>query len=767
MAALTAKATKATTGEMTSLFATGYGIYKDFYYDLSDMEFGEVFSAGIATAVKNYKTSGSEMAASISALGATATNSNVPLEEQLAIMGQLQATMSGSEAATKYKSFLIQAAAAGDKLKLSFTDSNNMLLSTPEILDKLRGKYGETLDAVEKQQLKEAFGSDEAIQMIDLLYNKTDTLRGGIDDLTNSMLQGRSTTEQMADAIQNTPHQEFIRMTQEVHNTTEEIGNGLLPTFNEGMTALNGWLKKGAAWIDNNQETVSSIAGIIMKMGVFMTIGGTAIATIGTIGKAGTALGNTFKLLKVGWTGLSAAFVGSPVGWIVLGIMALVAGFVLLWNKSESFRSFWVGMFNQVKGVFSSAWGSIRPALEALGVKFMELYQAAQPILHVLGEVFGTYLLSLLGIVMGTFQGMAQAAAPLINALGSLVSFVTNVVNVIVALFHGDLNGAFNFAMAALDNLKEFWVNIFDAIGNFVSGFVSGFLDTIGNAFSALGFDVSGKLGAMKATVTEKMTSVKNIMGNLTSAAVDTVKQNLGNMKAAYDSHGGGINGIAAAAMAGVRSHYASGFAFLDNITKGKLTSVKTTITNKMNQIKTFLAGLPAQFRQSGAKIMETFTAGIKSAVNKPIEAVKGALQRVRNLLPFSDAKEGPLSRLTLSGRKVFMTMAEGMEQAKNLPRDTINDGLHRAEEEISQDGRTLSEQLSDRRMPTIIKKDGDEAAGLFTGRASEYSRTPQTIIQHLHLTVDITKLKDLPLLFKLVDELKDSANGKGTPAPT
>ena len=68
-----------------------------------------MFSAGIATAVKNYKTSGSEMASAISALGATATNANVPLEEQLAIMGQLQTTMSGSEAATKYKSFLNQA----------------------------------------------------------------------------------------------------------------------------------------------------------------------------------------------------------------------------------------------------------------------------------------------------------------------------------------------------------------------------------------------------------------------------------------------------------------------------------------------------------------------------------------------------------------------------------------------------------------------------------------------------------------------------------
>lgn len=48
LAALTGKATKSTVGEMTSLFATGYGIYKGFYDDLTDLEFGEMFSAGIS-----------------------------------------------------------------------------------------------------------------------------------------------------------------------------------------------------------------------------------------------------------------------------------------------------------------------------------------------------------------------------------------------------------------------------------------------------------------------------------------------------------------------------------------------------------------------------------------------------------------------------------------------------------------------------------------------------------------------------------------------
>lgn len=69
LAALTGKATKSTTAEMTSLFATGYGIYKDMYSKLSDEAFGQMFSGGIAASVRQFKTTGSGMAQSISTPG--------------------------------------------------------------------------------------------------------------------------------------------------------------------------------------------------------------------------------------------------------------------------------------------------------------------------------------------------------------------------------------------------------------------------------------------------------------------------------------------------------------------------------------------------------------------------------------------------------------------------------------------------------------------------------------------------------------------------
>jgi len=52
---------------------------------------------------------------------------------------------------------------------------------------------------------------------------------------------------------------------------------------------------------------------------------------------------------------------------------------------------------------------------------------------------------------------------------------------------------------------------------------------------------------------------------------------------------------------------------------------------------------LNQMFFNAGKNIINSVWSGIKSFVNKPYEAVKAMVQKIRNLLPFSPAKDGPL----------------------------------------------------------------------------------------------------------------------------
>ena len=879
LAALTGKATKSTTEEMGSLFATGYGIYKDLYDDMSDLEFGEMFSAGIATAVKNYKTSGSEMASAISALGATATNANVPLEEQLAIMGQLQTTMSGSEAATKYKSFLNQASSAGEKLGLTFLDTNNQLLSMPEILTELKSKYGDTIDAVEKRELKEAFGTDEAVALIDLLYNNVETLDSGIQDLQGSMKSGISVTEEMAEAINNTPEQKFQVLKQQIHNNVEELGNGLLPAVNNTMDKVSGLIRKGSEWISNNQETVQSIMNIALKLGVFLAIAGSVMGVVGSMGKLFLSAKNAIGLVKTAVLGMNTAFLASPITWVIVGIVALVAAFVVLWNKSEAFRNFWKGLFEQVKSAVMQAWSSIQPALQNLGGKLKELWQAVQPIIQILEKVGAVVLVVLGSTFAGAIQGALSALTPLIDAFSSFVSFVTNVVNAVVALFKGDFSGAMDFASAAVGDFKNFIENGFNAILSFIGGFASGFLDAIGGAFSAIGIDASETITKMKDTVKNGLEAVKGFFGNILGAASDTVKEKLGNMKAAYEEHGGGIKGVAAAAIEGVKGYYTAGFTFIDNLTGGKLTDIKNKFSEKMsgvanavstgmsaakNYASTQLSNMQAAYQASGGGIkgivsatmtgvQGTFSAaysaintltggrlesirstiaskiqaakdtvssvldGIKSAFSSKLEAarsvVSGAIERIKGVFnfswklpdlklphisvsggeaPFGIAGKGSLPKFSIqwyrdggilngatifgamggsllgggeAGAEAVLPLSELWKQMTEVVRGVVKGENEENGDSVQQTGANITSALTSK-AASVRKEKESSTTTKETHTTERWGREGGTTIHQISFTVDISKIKDLPLLYKLIDELKDAQNRTDSPSP-
>ena len=115
--------------------------------------------------------------------------------------------------------------------------------------------------------------------------------------------------------------------------------------------------------------------------------------------------------------------------------------------------------------------------------------------------------------------------------------------------------------------------------------------------------------------------------------------------------------GLIVAAIAAV---IAAGVALYQN-----WDTVKAKFFEVWEGIKTWFASF--SLYDSGMKMLQTLADGIKAAAYAPVEAISGALGKVREYLPFSDAKVGPLSQLTLSGQKVVDTLREGMLSANPL----------------------------------------------------------------------------------------------------
>lgn len=83
------------------------------------------------------------------------------------------------------------------------------------------------------------------------------------------------------------------------------------------------------------------------------------------------------------------------------------------------------------------------------------------------------------------------------------------------------------------------------------------------------------------------------------------------------------------------------------------------------NAATNYLLGI--DWAESGRKIIETLISGIKSKANALVDEVKGTFAKVREYLPFSDAKVGPFSELTRSGGAIMTTLAQGVSKSSHL----------------------------------------------------------------------------------------------------
>ncbi|WP_277891074.1 phage tail tape measure protein [Enterococcus lactis] len=85
-------------------------------------------------------------------------------------------------------------------------------------------------------------------------------------------------------------------------------------------------------------------------------------------------LGNGISLFKK--LGSAIGFLTSPVGLVIAAVALLVVGFIYLWNTSEDFRNFWIGLWEGIKSAVSSAVEWIQNAWKSTGEWFNNLWKS-------------------------------------------------------------------------------------------------------------------------------------------------------------------------------------------------------------------------------------------------------------------------------------------------------------------------------------------------------------------------------------------------------
>lgn len=325
--------------------------------------------------------------------------------------------------------------------------------------------------------------------------------------------------------------------------------------------------------------------------------------------------------------GVAFAFLTSPIGLVCVAIAAVIAIGVLLYKNWDTVKEKASQLGDWIVGVFNNLKEKASAAIQEFADKFPVAFAF-------LSSVFESWKQTITNIFSGVkqvFQGVVQ--------------FISGV-------FTGDWS-------KALDGLKNIFSGAFRALSSLALAPLNALKGAVVGAFNAIDTATGGKLSVIKNKVSDAFSSIKKTAGSIMQAAKDTISEKLSNIKSAYEEHGGGIKGIAAAAIEGVKGYYTAGYTFIDKLTGGKLTAIKEKFSKIWSQIS--------------EKVSEAWTT-IKNIVKVGVmligEIISAAFQIIT--LPFQFIWQNCKDTILSAWEFIKTTVSDGIQKVK----DTISSFL-------------------------------------------------------------------------------------------
>lgn len=287
-----------------------------------------------------------------------------------------------------------------DKAADSYYANNQQVINARRnhaTLDEMLAKVGDTSAKVKNQLWVLAGaaedGSIRSGSMLDWVQRKAEAFGQWIEGLDLSSLQ-KQFDEQFARALQKAGEAlQWVRDNSDtLIGTLKKLavmwGIGQVFSFVAGIISagqtIGGFIKtvwklvtakgaESAAWIHNTAMMVANKVGMVAS----------AVAS-------GVATGATAALTAAQWA-LNAAFVATPIGWIVLGLASVVAAGVALYKNWDTVKAKAGEVWNSIKtafgGIRDSITGAFSAAKEKVAGFFSWLNQKIESV-PILGSIY-------------------------------------------------------------------------------------------------------------------------------------------------------------------------------------------------------------------------------------------------------------------------------------------------------------------------------------------------------------------------------------------
>lgn len=507
-----------------------------------------------------------------------------------------------------------ECANAMEDLGISMTDEQGNMKSLGEVMDDLRSAFDGLSETQQTQYAKQIAGQ-EAMSGLLAIVNAAPS---DYERLTNAINNADGAAEKMSATMRDNLGGDMTLLSSKMESIQIALYEKIEPALRSGVEALSG-LANGLGFVVDHLEVFSAvISGLTVTVATFLLI-----MNWGTIMAAAT---KAIKGVQLAMVAFNTALATNPIALIVALVAGLIAAFITLWNTSEEFRNFWIGLWDGLKEKVMVVVDWIKENWQTMLLFLINPLAGIFQYCYEHFEGFRDFVDTTIQSIKSFFDNMWEGLKDIFSNVAEWIN--TNVFEPIMAFFEPVIDfyrTAFEiifqlaqgcweliklvwqlvsawFNAEVVEPLKKGFVGLWNIIKNSASN-AWNFIKTVWQVVS------SWFKGTIITPVNNYFTNMWNKLKSGASAAWSAIKNVFGSVSTWFETK-------FRDAWTKVKNVFSTGGKIFDGIKEGITSAFKTIVNGIIN--------------------------GINKVISTPFNAINNALDKIRNvsfmgISPFKD----------------------------------------------------------------------------------------------------------------------------------
>lgn len=367
-----------------------------------------------------------------------------------------------------------------------------------------------------------------------------------------------------------------------------------------GVDKASAAYQKCSKWISEHKTELEIAKGVMIGL----TVAVSAFLLIMNWGKIMATAKAALLGIKTAMLAVNVAMKANPIGLVISLIAGLVTGFLYLWNTSEEFRNFWIGLWETIKTTASGVWEAIKSAAD-------NVITALQTGWEAFTTFFSTLWTNISNAVSTAWEFIKNVVSVGLQTIGLIISAAVQIIALPFQFIWENCKGIIQKAWDKIKNIVTVGVNVVKTVITVVFNAIKAYITIVVNIWQTI---ISTAWNVIKTVVTTVVNAIKNVVTTVWNA----------------------ISSVTSSVFNAIKSVASSVWNSIKSVITSIVNGIKSTVSNIWNSIKSTTSSVFESIKSTASSVWNSIKSAIETPINAAKNAVKSAIDKMKSFFDFS-----------------------------------------------------------------------------------------------------------------------------------